>query len=160
MRFHKWPKPTAYEETSRKRVAFAHKQRREREALPLFADMIAKGQHSVEEEMARRAEWWPRQQQDRRHERASVWRQARARLFAFPEARRQTIRRAWRDCPYPADPYNFADFLHQIAVGKLDPGRPPWKYHARAPARTTPDPQCFGEAFKRVDQRRIEPALG
>ena len=41
MRFAKWPKPTAYVETARKRSAFAAKQRREREKLPLFADMIA-----------------------------------------------------------------------------------------------------------------------
>lgn len=158
MRFAKWPRPTAYEETSRKRAAFAHKQRREREALPLFADLIARGQHSVEEEMARRAEWWPRQQQDRRDARAAVWRSARASLFAFPEAQRRTIRRAWRDCPYPADPASFADLLHQIRIGKVDPGRPPWKYHARPQARVTPDPRCFADAFRRVGQRRIEPA--
>ncbi len=49
-------RPTAYVETSRKRAGFATKQRRERDALPLFADIIAAGQHSVEEEMARRAD--------------------------------------------------------------------------------------------------------
>lgn len=63
MRFAKWPKPSAYVETSRKRAAFATRQRRERDALPLFADMIAATQHSVDEEMARRAVWWPDQQQ-------------------------------------------------------------------------------------------------
>lgn len=100
MRFAKWPKPTAYVETSRKRAAFLTKQRREREALPLFADMVAATQHSVDEEMADRAMWWPRQQQRLRDERAKVWRRARADLFAFPEPRRRSIRRAWRDCPY------------------------------------------------------------
>lgn len=39
MHFCKWPRPTQYEETSRKRAAFLTKQRREREPLPLFADM-------------------------------------------------------------------------------------------------------------------------
>lgn len=53
----KWAKPTAYDETSRKRTAFLTKQWRERDALPLFADVIATGQHSVDEEMARHAGW-------------------------------------------------------------------------------------------------------
>lgn len=57
MRFRKGLKPTAYNETSRKRAAFLPKQWRERDAMPLFADMIAAGQHSVDEEMARRADW-------------------------------------------------------------------------------------------------------
>lgn len=156
MRFRKWPKPTAYEETSRKRAAFLAKQRRERDALPLFADVIAAGQHSVDEEMARRAEWWPEQQQRMRDERAAVWRQARASLFEFPTDTRRTIRRIWRTCPYPADPYSFADLLHQIRVGKVDPDRPPWKYHARVQARTTPNPQSFADAFKRIGQRQVE----
>ncbi|WP_298193061.1 hypothetical protein [Novosphingobium sp.] len=158
MRFRKWPKPAAYEETSRKRAAFVHKQRREREALPLFADLIGQTQHSVEEEMAQRAVWWPERQQRLRDERAAVWRRARAGLFDFSTDRRQTIRRIWRDCPYPADPYSFADLLHQIRIGKVDPGRPPWTYHARAQARITSSPASFTDAFKRVGQRRIEPA--
>jgi len=160
MRFAKWPRPTPYVETPRKRAAFATKQRREREALPLFADMIAATQHSVDEEMADRAIWWPERQRHQRDERAKVWRRARADLFAFPEARRRSIRRAWRDCPYPADPYSLADFLHQIRVGKVDPDRPPWEYHAPAKARVTSSPQSFAEAFKRVGQRMIEPAPG
>lgn len=160
MRFRKWPKPTTYEETSRKRAAFVRKQRREREALPLLSDMIAATQHSVDEEMARRAVWWPEQQQRMRDERAAVWRRARARLFEFPDPVRRSIRRAWGDCPYPADPHSFADLLHQIRVGKLDPDRPPWKYHMRVEARTTPNPATFADAFKRVGQRKVEPAPG
>lgn len=160
MRFRTWSRPTAYVETSRKRAAFLTRQRRDREKLPLFAGMIGATQHRVDEEMDRRAQWWPEQQQRRRGERAEVWRRAQARLFEFPDAQRQTIRRAWRDCPYPADPHSFADFLHQIHVGRLDPERPSWKYHTRAEAKATPKPQCFAEAFKRVGQRTIEPAPG
>jgi hypothetical protein len=160
MRFAKWPRPEAYQETSRKRAAFLAKQRRDRDALPLFADMIATRQHSVDEEMARRAVWWPEQQQRKRDERAAVWRRARATLFAFPVDRRCTIRRIWRDCPYPADPHSFADLLHQIRIGKVDPDRPPWTYHARPQARMIATPVRFGDAFKRVGQRRIEPSPG
>lgn len=122
--------------------------------------MIAATQHSVDEEMADRAIWWPEQQQRLRDERAGVWRRARSDLFAFPEPRRRSIRRAWRDCPYPADPYSLADLLHQIRVGRVDPDRPPWRHHARVQARVTPDPKCFADAFKRVGQRKIEPAPG
>ena len=160
MRFHKWPRLTAYQETSRKRAAFLTKQRREREALPMFADMIAATQHCVDEEMFRRARWWPQQQQRLHDERAKVWRRARARLFAFPDAVRCSIRRAWRDCPYPADPYSFADLLHEIRIGKVDPDRPPWRYHARVEAHTTPNPVSVAEAFRRVGQRKVEPAPG
>ena len=35
------------------------------------------------------------------------------------------VREIWRTCPYPADPASFADFLHQIAIGKLDHGLGP-----------------------------------
>lgn len=51
MRFRPWSKPEPYRDTSRKRAAFKRKQRLEREALPLFSDMIAAGQHGVDEEM-------------------------------------------------------------------------------------------------------------
>ncbi len=50
------------------------------------------------------------------------WRKGRARLFALPDTLRARVREIWRACPYPADPASFADFLHQIAVGKLNPG--------------------------------------
>ena len=41
MRFRRWPKPTAFEITSRKRAAFLRKQRLQREALPALADHVA-----------------------------------------------------------------------------------------------------------------------
>lgn len=155
MRFKKWPKPTAYVETARKRAAFHAKQRREREALPLFAGAIAAGQHDVDEEMARRAVWWPSQQQEGRDQRAARWREARARLFTFDDATRAVIRCIWRDCPYPADPASFADLLHQIRIGKVDPHRPPWKFHAAIEPRTTPHPNTFDEAFRQIGQKKV-----
>jgi hypothetical protein len=44
MRFRRWPRPAGFEDTSRKRLAFARKQRLERESLPLFDDQIAEEQ--------------------------------------------------------------------------------------------------------------------
>jgi hypothetical protein len=63
MRFRPWPRPEPYRDTSRKHAAFKRKQRLE---LPLFADMIAAGQHSVDEKMARRHIWWEEREHEQR----------------------------------------------------------------------------------------------
>jgi len=158
MRFRRWPHPTPFEDTTRKRAAFARKQRLERESLPLFASEIAENQHSADEEMARRAVSWDQVQQSSRNRRAADWRRFRARLFAFPDALRRQIRETWRRCPYPPDPYSFGDFLRQIQIGKLDPFRPPWMFHASIRARTTPNPTTFAQAFKQIGRPPPSPA--
>lgn len=155
MRFRRWPRPEPYRETSRKRAAFLNKQRLEREALPLFAAEIAAGQHGVDEEMSRRAVWWDERERDQRRQRAARWRAARARLFALPDGLRRRVRVLWRECPYPGDPISLADMLHQIAVGRLDPRRPPWKFHPEIKARITPDPSSFDAAFRQIGHRKI-----
>ncbi len=104
MRFRRWPRVTTYVDTTRKRAALARSLRLQREKLPLLADFIAARQPSEDEEMARRTGWWPRQQQEKRDERARAWRRARARLAAFDNQLRPTIIVLWRTCPYPADP--------------------------------------------------------
>lgn len=156
MRFRRWPRPTAYRETPRKRAAFLRKQRLEREALPLFAEAIAARQHSVEEEMARRHVWWDEREHDQRDARAARWREARARLFALPGPLRAKVRILWRTCPYPADPASFTDFLHQIAVGRLDPDRPPWVFHQKTQARITANPATFDAAFRQIGRKQVE----
>lgn len=155
MRFRRWHRPEPYGDTSRKRSAFLRKQRLEREALPLFAEEVAAGQHSVEEEMARRTIWWDEAERHRRSQRATSWRKGRAHLFALPDALQRRVREIWRDCPYPADPAYFADLLHQIAVGRVDPFRPPWKFHPELKARMTPDPSSFDAAFRQIGHRKI-----
>jgi hypothetical protein len=156
MRFRRWPRPTSFEDTSRKRAAFFRKQRLEREALPLFADHIAAQQCDVETEMRHRAERWSVSQQDWRDQRAASWRAARQRLFALDHDSRHVIRVLWRGCPYPADPSYFADLLHQIGVGKLDPHRPPWIFHQPLTPRTTPNPASFDEAFRQIGQKKVD----
>lgn len=52
MRFRRAPRPTPFEETTRKRAAFLRKQRRELDPLPLFSSHTATEQHSVVEETA------------------------------------------------------------------------------------------------------------
>jgi hypothetical protein len=155
MRFRPWPKPEPYRDTSRKRAAFRRKQRLEREALPLFSEMIAAGQHSVDEEIARRHIWWDEREREQRTLRAGRWREARGRLFALPAELRSTIRNLWRRCPYPADPTYLLDLLHQIKVGRVDPCRPPWAFDGKLTARTTPNPKTFDEAFRQIGHRKI-----
>ncbi|MET0528613.1 MAG: hypothetical protein ABW003_09755 [Microvirga sp.] len=155
MRFRRTSRPEPYQDTTRKRAAFLRKQRHQREDLPLFADQIAAAQHDVDEEMARRTTWWAERECDRRRQRAADWRAARARLFALDPKLRGTIRAMWRTCPYPADPSHFASLLHGIAVGRIDPHRPPWIYHAPMQARTTPEAASFAQAFRQIGQRKI-----
>lgn len=156
MRFRLRPKPEPYRDTSRKRAAFKRKQRLEREALPLFAEMIAARQHSVDEEMARRHVWWDEQEHEQRALRAGRWRAARSRLFALPYDLRRTVRKLWRGWPYPADPTYLLDLLHQIAVGRVDPHRPPWVFDGKLTARTTPNPERFDAAYRQIGHRKID----
>jgi len=93
--------------------------------LSLFADQIAATQHDPDEEMALRTVRWVGAERDRRRERAAGWRRARARPFALEPDLRRTIGSLWRTCLYPADESYLAELLHQIAVGRLDPTRPP-----------------------------------
>lgn len=112
-------------------------------------------QHGVDDEMARRAIWWDDAERERRRQRAASWRKARARLFALPDALRRTVRDLWRGCPYPADPVSLLDLVHQIAVGRIDPDRPPWKFHPEVKGRITPDPSSFDAAFRKIGCRKI-----
>jgi hypothetical protein len=155
MRFRRAPRPTPFEQTARKRAAFLRKQRRERDSLPLFSSQIAAEQHGVAQEMSRRAQQWTQTEQIWRDQRASRWREARDRLFRLRKPFRDVVRLLWRTCPYPADPASFADFLHQIAVGQIDPHRPPWIYHEQVTARVTPNPTTFDEAFRKIGQRKV-----
>ncbi|MCJ2032101.1 hypothetical protein MKK50_22290 [Methylobacterium sp. J-043] len=155
MRFKRWPRPTPFEDTSRKRAAYRRKQVREQAALPLFAEAIAERQLDVDVEMVRRTGQWERQQQESRRQRADGWRRTRARLFAHPTAQRLAIRALWRVCPYPADPSYLGTLLHEIATGRIDPARPPWGGRHTFTPRTTPNPASFAEAFRQIGQRTV-----
>ena len=155
MRFRRWPRPTPFEDTTRKRAALIRKQRLEQEAVPLFSDQIATRQRAVDEIMHDRAIDWVGAQHQRRKERAACWRDARRRLFALDVDLRLRVRTLWRGCPYPADPSYFNDLLYQIAVGALDPERPPWIFHEKAEARTTPNPARFDEAFRKIGSHKV-----
>lgn len=57
--------------------------------------------------------------------------------------------------PLTADPTYLLDLLHQIAVGRVDPQRPPWVFDGKPTARTTPNPVKFDEAFRQIGHRKI-----
>ena len=93
------PKVSPYNDTKRKRLALLRKQDRERQALPLFAPLIAETQPDPEAVMQGYAKSWEQRQVVQREQRAAAWRAARRRLFAFPHPQRGQIRRSWSASP-------------------------------------------------------------
>lgn len=154
MRFRRWPRVEPYADTSRKRAAFHRSQRLQREKLPLLSGLIAEAQPDVDIEMARRAAWWPEQQQDGRNARAREWRRARARLFAHWSNIRPRLSELWRTSPYPADPVYLHGLLTAFDRGRLDLDYPPWTPRALTPL-VTPDPASFDEAFRQIGRRQV-----
>jgi hypothetical protein len=141
MRFRKWPRVTAYEDTPRKRAALVRSQRLEREKLPLLTELIGEQQSSAGEEMARRASLYQRSQQSDRDWRARKWREARSRLHGYEPKLRRILVALWRESPYPADPIYLLEFLSSIEKGRIDPRRPPWKYYGPDALRARPIPR-------------------
>jgi hypothetical protein len=92
MRFKKTP-TFEFTDTPRKRAALRRKQRRERDALPLFAEQIAAAQPSEDEEMSRRADLSHAQEIRWRSDRAAKWRKARRMIDSLPAEDRLAIRR-------------------------------------------------------------------
>ncbi|WP_299155066.1 hypothetical protein [uncultured Tateyamaria sp.] len=109
-----------FEDTERKRAALRRKQKREREALPLFANQIAARQPSVDQVMADRAFAAIAQETRDRSARARQWREARRRLDAMPRRVRRALRIAWDCAPYPGDPSRLLGFLNNHAKGEVD----------------------------------------
>jgi hypothetical protein len=79
MRFRRWPRVSAYEDSSANALPWFVLSRRSAK-LPLLAPLIAEQQLSADAEMTRRVAWWPKVQQHDRDRRAHDWRRARARL--------------------------------------------------------------------------------
>ncbi len=125
MRFKTWPRH-AFTDTSRKRAALRRKQRREREALPLFAAQIAQEQPSEDQVMKERAQAWSEQEIRDRNARAKKWRDARRQIASLPDDARRAIRRVWDCAPYPADPDRLLSVLHSYSLGRIDLNRPPF----------------------------------
>lgn len=120
MRFERTPRAEPFKDTSRKRAALRRKQRLEREALPLFAELTAEQQPSADQVMTERATRWIEADQQRRDERATHWRRVRARFFAnYGPNLRAALRAAWNRAPYPATWAYFGDMLTSFDRGAL-----------------------------------------
>lgn len=108
-----------FTDTARKRAALRRKQRLEREALPLLAELVAEAQPTEDEVMEARAITWAATEARARAYRAEKWRLARARLAALSSNERAILRHAWNGAPYPADPVYLLDFLYGYTVGRF-----------------------------------------
>lgn len=118
-----------FEDTPRKRAALAVKQRREREAIPLFASDVAAGQRDADTVMRERAERWERAQIEGRARRAQLWRDARKKLAAYPIEQRRDLLAYWQRCGWPADPVYLSSMLHMYDTNRLDPNAPAGRAH-------------------------------
>ena len=109
------PRPRCpYLVTDRKRAAASRLQRRQRDAFPLLAPLIAETQPSIDLVMTERVAAWIKTERDERARRARAWRKARRALDADHDP---TTRRAlldyWNAHRWlPGDPSYLLDMLH------------------------------------------------
>ena len=120
MRFAQRPR-CPYLVTDRKRAAASRLQRRQRDALPLLAPLIAETQPSIDFVMTERVAAWTKTEREERDRRARAWRKARRALDADhdPDTRR-TLLDYWNAHRWlPGDPSYLLDMLHGYAKGRL-----------------------------------------
>ncbi|MGE4043406.1 MAG: hypothetical protein AB7F35_01035 [Acetobacteraceae bacterium] len=109
-----------FTDTARKRANVLRRQRLERDALPLFADLIAERQPSVDAVMQKRADDWVRFEQEQRDHRAAQWRKARRRLYAYGDNIRPVLLSYWNQHRWlPGDPVYLLDMCHMFDRGTL-----------------------------------------
>ncbi len=109
-----------FTDTPRKRAALARKQRRERDALPLFAGEIANEQRGTDEIMADRAKAWANDEARMRQREAQTWRKARARLASYTDRERAALLAYWQRCGWPATGTYLLSMLHMYDNGRLE----------------------------------------
>ena len=119
MRFKPGHRIEPFNDTSRKRAGCARAQRRERDAFPLLAPLIAEQQPAIEAVMAQRATRWIEDQKQYRARRAADWRRARARLASYAPDTRAKLLAYWRSCKWPGDPSYFLSMLHMFDTDRL-----------------------------------------
>jgi hypothetical protein len=113
MRFQRYPR-YRFTRTRRKDLAAERNLRRQREALPLFAELIREGQPSVDEVMAERERRWMESEKKDRAARAQQWHNLRRRIAALrPEAREIVLER-WNSGIYPATPVYLSYLIRKV----------------------------------------------
>lgn len=104
--------------TGRQIKAYERSCRQKQERLPLFAEQIAEGQRSADDEMARRQSADEVYNLNRRNEHAARWRETRARLFALPAHARAAILDRYRGNRwYPREPGFLATIIWDVMRG-------------------------------------------
>ncbi|WP_274630868.1 hypothetical protein [Arvimicrobium flavum] len=92
MKFRRRPRYGRFVDTPRKRKAAARRQQPERDSLPLFAELIAFFQPTIDHVMRDRADDAERQEQIDRDRDARLWRSVRIDIAALPRRQRRLIR--------------------------------------------------------------------
>jgi len=119
MRFTRRPR-TPYIVTDRKRAAARRLQQRQRDALPLLADIVAEQQPGIDQLMHDRVQAWGASEQNTRNWQARRWREARQLLQAYNPGTRQALLKYWNGHRWlPGDASYLLDMLHGFKHGRL-----------------------------------------
>lgn len=108
-----------FTDTARKRSYILIRQRKEREKFPLFADEIAEGQRSQDEEMADRAVRWARAEAETRSGYARQWIIVRRMLKLLPDHERHAFLRYYYRVQFPLDGGYMRSVLRTFLDGRL-----------------------------------------
>lgn len=119
MRFAPHPRPTEYEATPRKRSAVLIRQRKDRDKLPLFGELIRETQPDPDQVLRDRAASILANQIDKRQRAADAWRRGRAAMRALPEPERGAFLRYWNRLKSPANGTYLLTYLNMLATGRL-----------------------------------------
>jgi hypothetical protein len=119
VRFKRRPR-APYTITDRKRAAARRLQKRQRDALPLLAELVAEQQPCIERLMQDRANAWGTTEQASRDWQARRWREARRTLDAYNPETRRALLDYWNGQRWlPADASYLLDMLHGFSRGRL-----------------------------------------
>ena len=119
MRFKRRPR-TPYTVTDRKRAAARRLQQRQRDALPLLADLVAEQQPCIDRLMEDRVKAWGVSEQHMRDWHAQRWREARCILDAHDPETRRALLTYWNGNRWlPADASYLLDMLGGFTRGRL-----------------------------------------
>jgi len=147
--------------TDRKRAAARRMQQRQRDSLPLLAELVAETQPSIDDLMATRVTRWVAWEQRDRDRRAGLWWRARRALDQHEPATRRALLAYWNHHRWqPGDPMYLLDMLHGfgkgrliIVDGKVQPARITISVHEAIDTPETKKPLAGGWLGKRANQK-------
>jgi hypothetical protein len=109
-----------FEDTRRKKLAALRSEQRQRDSLPLLAEIIRETQPEIDQLMTKRAEDWASFEQTKRDQRAALWRRGRRKLATYDAETRRAILTYWNNDRWlPGDPSYFSGVMHRLDRGRL-----------------------------------------